>query len=144
MSMPLRDGRGAAIKDRLPERFGGPVAVHIGIERGRRDAEPLGHFSRDRRGDFVQAGPGGPDDLLLQYTTRRDRVEDGQSVVTAGTTSSSNRYESAYPPGIPIGEVTRVDDPGTDSQKVHIRPFADLHRLEFVQILTSRANGNRP
>jgi len=92
----------------------------------------------------VQAGPGGPDDLLLQYTTRRDRVEDGQSVVTAGTTSSSNRYESAYPPGIPIGEVTRVDDPGTDSQKVHIRPFADLHRLEFVQILTSRANGNRP
>jgi cell shape-determining protein MreC len=41
-----------------------------------------------------------------------------------------------FPPGIPIGRVTHVDDPKTDSQLVHIRPFADMRRLEFVQVLT--------
>jgi rod shape-determining protein MreC len=92
----------------------------------------------------VQAGAGGPDDLRLQYTTRRDRVERGWNVVTAGTTSTSERFESIYPPGIPIGSVTRVEDAGTDSQQVHVRPFADLRRLEFVQVLTARPNGNRP
>jgi rod shape-determining protein MreC len=92
----------------------------------------------------VQAGTGGPDDLRLKYTTRRDRVEKGWSIVTAGTTSASDRLESVYPPGIPIGAVTRVDDAGTDTQQVHLKPFADLRRLEFVQVLTARPNGNRP
>lgn len=91
----------------------------------------------------VQAGPGGPDDLVMKYTNR-GRVEKGWNIVTAGTTSASDRLQSVYPPGIPIGEVTRVDDPETDSQLVHVKPFADLHRLEFVQVLTSRPNGNRP
>jgi cell shape-determining protein MreC len=66
------------------------------------------------------------------------------NVVTAGTTSAVERLESPYPPGIPIGEVTRVDDPGTDAQQPHLRPYADLRRLEHVQILTRRVNGNRP
>ncbi len=91
----------------------------------------------------VETGDGGPRDLRLRYTTRADRVEQGWTVVTAGTTSDSDRLESVYPPGIPIGEVTRVDDPETDAQQIHVRPFADLRRLEFVQALTARANGNR-
>jgi rod shape-determining protein MreC len=91
----------------------------------------------------VQTGEGGPDDLRLKYTTRRDRVVKGMNVVTAGTTSRSARLESPYPPGIPIGEVTRVEDAGTDSQQPHVKPYADLRRLEFVQILTRRVNGNR-
>ena len=91
----------------------------------------------------VQAGPGGPDDLVMRYTNR-GRVEKGWNIVTAGTTSTADRLQSVYPPGIPIGEATRVDDPETDSQLVHVKPFADLHRLEFVQVLTSRPNGNRP
>ena len=49
MSMHPRDGRGAAVKDGLAERFGRAVTVHVGVERGRRDAEPLGHLGRDRR-----------------------------------------------------------------------------------------------
>ena len=80
----------------------------------------------------MQTGEGGPDDLRLKYTTRRDRVVKGMNVVTAGTTSRSARLESPYPPGIPIGEVTRVDDAGTDTQQVHVKPYADLRRLEFV------------
>ncbi len=91
----------------------------------------------------VETGPGGPDDLLMKWTGRDDRVEDGWTIVTAGTTSDSDRLESVYPPGIPIGEVTSVEDAGTDSQQVHMRPFADLRRLEFVQVLTATPNGNR-
>ncbi|CAB4931227.1 unannotated protein [freshwater metagenome] len=92
----------------------------------------------------IQVAAAGSDDLLLDYTTRRDRLERGMNIVTAGTMSTSDRLLSAYPPGIPIGRVTRVEDPGTDSQKVHVRPFADLRRLEIVQVLTQRVNGNRP
>lgn len=92
----------------------------------------------------VSAEAGRPDDLQMQYTTRNDRVDVGQVVVTAGTRSRSDRLRSLYPPNIPIGKVTRVDDPGTDDQLVHVRPFADMRRLEFVQVLTRAPNGNRP
>jgi rod shape-determining protein MreC len=92
----------------------------------------------------VAAEAGRPDDLVMQYTTRNDRVDRGQVVVTAGTRSRSDELRSLYPPNIPIGEVTRVDDPGTDDQRVHVRPFADVRRLEFVQVLTKAANANRP
>jgi rod shape-determining protein MreC len=92
----------------------------------------------------VAAEAGRPDDLVMQYTTRNDRVDRGQVVVTAGTRARSDGLRSLYPPNIPIGEVTRVDDPGTDDQRVHVRPFADVRRLEFVQVLTKAANANRP
>jgi rod shape-determining protein MreC len=71
---------------------------------------------------------------VLLYATGA-RVGPGQSVVTGGTTSE--RLPSLFPPGIPIGRVTRVDHPGGDRQVVHVRPFADMRRLEFVQVLTS-------
>jgi rod shape-determining protein MreC len=92
----------------------------------------------------ISAEAGRPDDLEMQYTTRNDRVDVGQTVVTAGTRSRSDRLRSLFPPNIPIGRVTRVDDPGTDDQLVHVRPFADMRRLEFVQVLTRAPNGNRP
>jgi rod shape-determining protein MreC len=90
----------------------------------------------------VEAGR--PTELVLDYTTRDDEVRPGQAVVTAGTQSRVDRYRSAYPPNVPIGTVTRVDEPGTDDQQVHVRPFADLRRLEFVEVLTRAPNGNRP
>jgi hypothetical protein len=36
--------------------------------------------------------------------------------------------------------VTRVDDPATDDQLVHLRPFANMRRLDFVQVLTRTRN----
>jgi rod shape-determining protein MreC len=108
------------------------------------DLAVAGRISENGVPGIVQTADGGPNDLRLRYIPRRDNVAKGQSVVTAGTTSSSDRLESPYPPGIPIGEITRVDDAGTDSQEGHIKPFADLQRLEFVQVLTRRVNGNRP
>src|SRR5690606_29603637 len=85
----------------------------------------------------VQPAVGKPDDLLLEYIRRGDRIEEGQTIVTAG--SRSRRYESLFPPGIPIGEVTKVDDQELDVyQRVHIGPYAPLRRLDVVQLLTDR------
>ena len=42
--------------------------------------------------------------------------------------------------GIPIGSVTKVDDQELNLyQRVHVTPYADLRKLDFVQILTRPA-----
>lgn len=84
----------------------------------------------------VQPAVGNPNDLLLQFVPNASQVKVGQQVVTSGTISS--RLDSLFPPGIPIGRVTSVD-PSNLLQGVHIKPFADLRGVEFVQILTSAA-----
>lgn len=84
---------------------------------------------------LVQTAVGSPDDLLLDYVSRSSGVEKGDRVTTAG--SRSSRLESLFPPDIPLGVVTRVDpEELAQYQRVHIRPFADLRRLDFVQVLT--------
>jgi rod shape-determining protein MreC len=92
---------------------------------------------------IAQTGAGGPDDLRLKFIARRFRVEPGAAVVTSGTLSNTPDLESLYPPGIPIGSVTRVVDPGTDAQRIYLRTYADLQKLEIVQVLTEPINGNR-
>jgi rod shape-determining protein MreC len=83
----------------------------------------------------IQPAVGNPNDLLLEFIRRGDRIERGQTVVTAGATSQ--RYESLFPPGIPVGTVTRVDDQELDVyQRVHVKPFAQLRGLDVVQVLT--------
>ena len=85
---------------------------------------------------IIQPAVGKPDDLLLEFIRRGDRIEEGQKVITAG--SRSTRYESLFPPGIPVGEVTKVDDTELDVyQRVHVRPFAQLRRLDVLQVLTA-------
>jgi rod shape-determining protein MreC len=76
----------------------------------------------------------------MNFTTRNDEVTPGQTVITSGTESRIDRVPSLYPPRIPIGRVTRVDNPATDDQTVHVRPFADMRRLDFVQVLTRTRN----
>jgi len=92
----------------------------------------------------VIAETGRPNDLLMEFTTRDDIVRKGQTVTTSGTRSRSPELLSLFPPNIPVGTVTGVDDPGTDDQRVHLRPYADMRRLEFVQVLTKVVNANRP
>jgi rod shape-determining protein MreC len=84
----------------------------------------------------VRVSAGDPDDLVLEFTDRDDRIRKDDVVVTRGTVSDTNRLNSLFPPNIPIGVVFRVDDPGTDDQEVHLRPFSDMRRIEFVQVLT--------
>ena len=88
----------------------------------------------------IQVEAGRPNDLVMAFTTRNDEVTPGQTVITSGTESRITRVPSLYPPRIPIGRVTRVDDPATDDQLVHVRPFANMRRLDFVQVLTRTRN----
>jgi rod shape-determining protein MreC len=86
---------------------------------------------------IVKPEVGRPEDLLLDFVQKGRRVTEGTTVVTSGFTSS--RVESLFPRGIPIGKVTRVDlDEVELYQRVHIEPFADIRRIDFVQVLTSR------
>ncbi len=86
---------------------------------------------------IVKPEVGNPRDLLLDFVEKGRRVTEGTTVVTSGFTSSS--VESLFPRGIPIGRVTHVDLSEIELyQRVHIKPFADLRRIDFVQVLTSR------
>ena len=44
---------------------------------------------------------------------------------------------------VPIGSVTKIDEPQTDSQVVHVRPFVNMKRIEFVQVLSKKLKDNR-
>ena len=91
----------------------------------------------DGANGIVKPEVGEPDDLLLDFVQKGRRVTKGATVVTSGFTSS--RVESRFPRGVPIGRVSRVDlDEVELYQRVHIRPFADLRRVDYVQVLTSR------
>lgn len=84
---------------------------------------------------LLKTAVGEPNDLVLDDISRKSKIVKGQRVVTSG--SRSNRLESLFPPGIPIGQVNRVDSGELNLfQRVHVRPFADVRRLNFVQILT--------
>jgi len=85
----------------------------------------------------VRPEVGNPDDLLLEHVESGRRVTEDTLVVTSGFTSS--RTESLFPRGIPIGRVTKVDlDELETYQRVHVKPFADMRRIDLVQVLTRK------
>ena len=89
----------------------------------------------------VQPEVGQPNDLLLDFVDRGRRVTEGTTVVTSGFTSE--RVESRFPRGIPIGRVTRVDlDEIQLYQRVHLKPFADIRGIDIVQVLTDKGRPN--
>jgi rod shape-determining protein MreC len=96
-----------------------------------------GQVMPDGANGIVKPEVGNPNDLLLDFIQKGRRVTQGTTVVTSGFTSS--RVESLFPRGIPIGRVTRVSlDEIELYQRVHIKPFADLRRLDYLQVLTAR------
>lgn len=85
----------------------------------------------------VRPEVGNPDDLLLEHVESGRRVTEDTLVITSGFTSS--RTESLFPRGIPIGRVTKVDlDELETYQRVHVKPFADMRRIDLVQVLTRK------
>jgi rod shape-determining protein MreC len=78
---------------------------------------------------------GNPADLVLDFIDSSKHVREGQTVVTSGW--EARGLSSLYPYGIPLGRVTHATVAEQEaSQQVHVRPFADLRGLEFVQVLT--------
>ncbi len=98
------------------------------------DSGVSARVNEGRASGIVQPAVGDPNDLRMEFLGRNERVRENQTVVTAGSTSP--RLPSRFPPGIPIGRVTRVDE---DEGTIHVRPFANLRELEYVQILTHPA-----
>jgi rod shape-determining protein MreC len=85
----------------------------------------------------VRPEVGDPEELLLEHVESGRRVTENTLVITSGFTSA--RTESLFPRGIPIGRVTKVDlDELETYQRVHVRPFADLRRIDLVQVLTRK------
>ena len=78
---------------------------------------------------------GDPSTMLLDFIDKSQPIHQGQMVVTAGW--SNGTISSAFPPGIPIGEVqdTTVGQQET-YQNVHITPYADMRNLDIVQVAT--------
>jgi rod shape-determining protein MreC len=83
---------------------------------------------------IIQPKVGDPNDLLLQYLPANTSANRGEYVVTSGTVSSPD--DSLYPPGIPIGQVTSVNEESA-YRSVNVHPLADLHNLDVVQVLTA-------
>jgi rod shape-determining protein MreC len=91
----------------------------------------------DGANGIIRPEVGNPNDLLLDFVQKGRRVTKGASVVTSGL--GSGRLRSLFPRGIPIGRVANVDPDEIELyQRVHVKPFADLRRLDFVQVLTRR------
>jgi rod shape-determining protein MreC len=84
---------------------------------------------------LVKATVGNPSDLILDFVQKGRPVPKRATVITSGWRSS--HLESLFPRGIPIGEVTHVDSDERELyQRVHLRPFANLRELDFVEVLT--------
>jgi rod shape-determining protein MreC len=87
---------------------------------------------------IVQPKVGNPNDLLLQYLPANAQANKGEYVVTSGTVASPD--DSLYPPGLLIGQVTSVNEESA-YKSVNVHPIANLHNLDVVEVLTSRAGG---
>ncbi|MBA3327742.1 MAG: rod shape-determining protein MreC [Solirubrobacterales bacterium] len=97
-----------------------------------------------RRGSFGVVEPasaGNPTDLILNFAPSSVNLDEGERVVTRGTVTDTDRLQSLFPAGLPVGEITRIENAGTDTQEVHLRPFANMRNLDVVQILTRPGAG---
>jgi rod shape-determining protein MreC len=82
----------------------------------------------------------GGKDLILDYIPKGSRITKGEVVVTSGFKDGA--LESLFPRGIPIGKVGSVNQDQLETyQRVRVHPYADLRRMDFVQVVTSRASG---
>jgi rod shape-determining protein MreC len=88
----------------------------------------------------VKPEVGNPEQLILDFIDSTLRVHGGQAVVTAGWRAEG--LYSHFPPGLPLGEVTRASIERQEAQQqVEIRPYADLRNLDLVQVLTGGWRG---
>jgi rod shape-determining protein MreC len=84
---------------------------------------------------LIRPEVGNPTDLVLDFIDSSKHVRVGETVVTSGWKAKG--LSSFYPYGIPLGRVTQATVAEQEaSQQVHVRPYADLRGLEFVQVLT--------
>jgi rod shape-determining protein MreC len=73
------------------------------------------------------------EDLRFSLLDPEVEVRPGELVVTSGYHLQNGTEVGIFPPGIPIGEVSLVDnDPADLERVVHVRPFVDFTRPDLV------------
>jgi len=79
-----------------------------------------------------------PDSLVLENVGKDKRVENGDTVMTAGSPGGSS-LPSIFPRNILIGTVTSVNQQDTDIYKhIQVQPFANLNSLQSVLVLVPK------
>ncbi|HNQ77963.1 MAG TPA: rod shape-determining protein MreC [Acidobacteriota bacterium] len=66
--------------------------------------------------------------LRVRYVTNEADVREGDLFVTSGE-------DGVFPPGLPVGRVTAVEDGGDYLKKISLTPSATLESLTWVEIL---------
>lgn len=122
---------GAGLVGRVVRVSGGNASILLITDE---DSGVSARVLESNASGILETAVGDPDDLRFEPFDQNKRVRERQTVVTSGTTSEE--YPSRFPADLPIGRVTSVDD---DEGTVHIKPFANLRDLDFVQILTEPA-----
>jgi rod shape-determining protein MreC len=87
----------------------------------------------------VGPAEGAPGDLRLELVPNAKEVKTGETIITAGTSTSSRVADlaSLYPRGIGIGKVKRIETgEGELDRVIHVSPLANLRRLDIVEVLT--------
>jgi rod shape-determining protein MreC len=145
-SIKIDKGRGDGVRENQPViAAGGLIGKVTSVTGGSAEVRLITDGQSGVSAQVFPAGVSGvirpevgnPEDLLLEHVESGRRVTENTLVITSGFTSS--RTESLFPRGIPIGRVTEVDlDELETYQRVHVRPFADLRRIDLVQVLTRK------
>lgn len=98
---------------------------------------------RTRASGIVRHARGTRDTLVLDRVRKEDVVRQGDKIVTAGW--SANGLSSAYPKGIPIGEVTSVGNSDINPFKqVQVDPYVDFGALDAVLVLVPKSRTSAP
>jgi rod shape-determining protein MreC len=143
-TLAIDEGRGAGIRPDDPVVTGDGLIGRVSSLTGGSARVTLltdqesSVTARDLKGGsvgIVGAEVGDPNGLVFELIEGDEEIRSGDRLVTAGF--SDDKLRSRFPPGIPIGEA-RESTPAEQelSQQVHIEPFADMTRIEFVSVLT--------
>ena len=95
----------------------------------------VGIVLEDSRARGVMKGTGSGE-CRIDYIGDEIAVRVGEKVFTSGD-------DRIYPKGLAVGEVTRLEQ-GSEFQRIYVRPFADLDRLDGVLIVTAGIHGELP
>lgn len=85
--------------------------------------------SQRTRTQAILAGRGAGTPLVLQYVSLSAGIEEGETLVTTG-------LEGIFPPGLPVGRVTKVShESGSIFLEAQAAPLFDMDRIEEVALL---------
>jgi rod shape-determining protein MreC len=105
-----------------------------------------GETLRSHEPGSVGPAEGAPGDLRFELVPHAKDVRTGELIITAGTSMSTRAADlpSLYPRGIPIGTVERIETgEGELDRVIHVKPVADLRRLDIVEVLTQPSEALR-